>query len=157
MPTAHLICGYICSGKTTFARELEQERGAVRFTLDEWLVQHYGGYPPADKLSQVTQEVIPMIWQDAQMALSLGRDVILDMGFWKRADRDAARRLLSFFDVQFYLVVCDEDMAWARIENRNKDSSDQHMLISRDLYNASKGQIDRFTEDEDFVIVQSGD
>lgn len=157
MPTAHLICGYIASGKTTFARQLEQDRGAVRFSLDEWLVQHYGTYPPAEQLAAVTREVVPMIWQDAQLALSLGRDVVLDLGFWKRADRDAARTLLSFFDVQFYLVVCDEDIAWARVEKRQQSPSSSYGVITRQTFDALKSEVERLGEDEDFIIVSSQD
>lgn len=41
-PIAHLICGFIGSGKTTFARKLEKETGAARFTKDEWMVRLFG-------------------------------------------------------------------------------------------------------------------
>lgn len=36
-PTAHLIIGFIGSGKTTFSKKLEKETGALRFTKDEYL------------------------------------------------------------------------------------------------------------------------
>ena len=35
MATVHLLCGKTGSGKTTFARRLEQS-GAMRFSIDEW-------------------------------------------------------------------------------------------------------------------------
>lgn len=38
-PTLHLIHGYLGAGKTTFARKLEIDTKALRFTLDEWIVQ----------------------------------------------------------------------------------------------------------------------
>jgi hypothetical protein len=34
-PVAHIVIRFIGSGKTTFARKLEKETGAVRFTKDE--------------------------------------------------------------------------------------------------------------------------
>ena len=34
-PVAHIVIGFIGSGKTTFARKLEKETGAVRFTKDQ--------------------------------------------------------------------------------------------------------------------------
>ena len=37
-PLAHIIIGFIGSGKTTFARRLERETGAIRFTKDKWMV-----------------------------------------------------------------------------------------------------------------------
>ncbi|WP_084678562.1 AAA family ATPase [Actinopolymorpha alba] len=42
MPTAHLIHGYIGAGKTTFAKRIEQDAAAVRFSADEWLTTLYG-------------------------------------------------------------------------------------------------------------------
>lgn len=157
MPTAHLICGYIGSGKTSFARQLEEDRGAVRFTPDEWMVRYYGHNPPADKFAEYSAHISKMIWEDALLALSIGRDVILDFGFWQRAERDEARRRLSGYDYQTYLVVCDEDTAWARVEARNKDLGSGYLLIDRAAFDSLKQKVDRFTEDEDFVIVQSGD
>ncbi len=35
--TAHLLHGFTGAGKTTFARQLEAETGAVRFCQDEWV------------------------------------------------------------------------------------------------------------------------
>jgi predicted kinase len=41
-PIAHIICGFIGSGKTTFARKLEKETGAIRITKDEWIIKIFG-------------------------------------------------------------------------------------------------------------------
>jgi dipeptidyl aminopeptidase/acylaminoacyl peptidase len=40
--TAHLIHGYLCAGKTTVARQLEQRFAAVRFSPVEWMISLYG-------------------------------------------------------------------------------------------------------------------
>ncbi len=155
MPTAHLICGYIGSGKTTFARQLEEERGAVRFTHDEWMVRHYGHNPPADKFHEYHAEISRMIWEDALLALSLGRDVVLDFGFWRRADRDEARGKVAGYDCRMYLVVCDEETAWARVDARNRNLGGEHLLIERHTFDALKKKVEPFGEDEDFALVPS--
>jgi predicted kinase len=46
MATAHLIDGYIGAGKMTFARSLEQELPANRFSHNEWTANLYGDDPP---------------------------------------------------------------------------------------------------------------
>ena len=38
MATLHLMVGLPCSGKTTLAKQLEQERSALRLTPDEWQI-----------------------------------------------------------------------------------------------------------------------
>ncbi|HLH02610.1 MAG TPA: AAA family ATPase [Bryobacteraceae bacterium] len=42
MPTVQMIFGYLGAGKTTFARKLERELPAIRFTLDEWVTRLFG-------------------------------------------------------------------------------------------------------------------
>jgi predicted kinase len=42
MPTLHLMVGLPCAGKTTLARQLEQEYVALRLTPDEWHMPLFG-------------------------------------------------------------------------------------------------------------------
>ncbi|MEP6648323.1 MAG: AAA family ATPase [Lapillicoccus sp.] len=41
MPALHLTVGLPGAGKTTLARHLEREHGALRVTPDEWMVALY--------------------------------------------------------------------------------------------------------------------
>lgn len=91
MATLLLMCGLPCSGKTTLARRLERERGALRLTPDEWIVRLYGQglTPPA--LDWCRDPVEALQWEVAAQALGLGVNVILDFGFWSRAEREEFR------------------------------------------------------------------
>ena len=42
MATLHLMVGLPCSGKTTLARQLEQQYSALRPTPDEWHTALFG-------------------------------------------------------------------------------------------------------------------
>lgn len=103
MATLHLLCGLPATGKTTHARALE-DRGAVRLTLDEWLLGLYGradltsgrtsGEHRAhfrDRLERVHARLEPL----AERLLGLGVDVVLDFGLWERRDRDRLRALAA--------------------------------------------------------------
>jgi hypothetical protein len=46
MATAHLLFGFLGSGKTTLAKELEERHRAMRFTPDEWMARLFGEDPP---------------------------------------------------------------------------------------------------------------
>lgn len=155
MPTAHLICGYIGSGKTTFARQLETDTGARRFTHDEWMVKRYGSNPPADRFQQYYDEVSADIWNDALALLTQGQDIILDFGFWKRADRDDARARLLSYDVKFYVVVCDLDTAWDRVQERNKNTGSEYLLIERNTFETLLQQVEPIGQDEQVILVDS--
>lgn len=86
-PILHLVCGLPGAGKTTFARALSAETGAVRFCPDEWL--HARGHDGYD--AHAREEVEAEQWAAARQLLSAGRDVILENGFWSRAERDRYR------------------------------------------------------------------
>lgn len=48
----YLMHGFVGSGKSTRARQLEQAIHAVRFTPDEWMTLLFGFDPPADKFAE---------------------------------------------------------------------------------------------------------
>ena len=39
MPTVYFLCGMPTAGKTTLAKKLQKEHDAVRFTLDQRMIQ----------------------------------------------------------------------------------------------------------------------
>ena len=48
-PTLFLLVGLPAAGKTTKARELEREHGALRLTPDEWMIPLFGESDPDGK------------------------------------------------------------------------------------------------------------
>ena len=82
--TAHLIHGYLGAGKTTFARRLERDLPALRFTHDDWMVCLYGRDPPTELFSDYAARVSDQIDAIWPRCLELGLDVVLDLNFWTR-------------------------------------------------------------------------
>lgn len=121
MATAYLLHGYLGAGKTTLARRLERESNAIRFTPDEWMARLFGEDPPAEifqeKVSAI-RELLEPIWI---RCLALGVDVVLDYGFWRRAERDHTRQVVKGLGAKavLYRLMCDDQEARSRVARRN--------------------------------------
>ena len=105
-----MLYGLPASGKTTFARELADAYGAVRFDPDGW--GSALGVDPFDEGFQIRLEAL--FWELTQRLLVLGTSVVLEWGFWARSERDekreAARKLgvaveLRFLDAPYEELV----------------------------------------------------
>jgi predicted kinase len=56
--TIYLLCGFIGAGKSTFAKKLEAETGAVRVTKDEWSIRLIGNDPTIEGYAQWDNKIM---------------------------------------------------------------------------------------------------
>ena len=134
MATLHLMVGLPCSGKTTLAKQLEQERSALRLTPDEWQVALFGQDAEEPEHDARHSLIEAMLWNIASRALELGTNVILDFGFWAREEREDYRlrgkRLGASSEVHFLDVPKEELLR--RLAVRNSQPSQVSFHISED-------------------------
>ena len=86
-PVLFLVVGLPASGKTTAARRIEVEHGAVRLTKDEWMKALYGTQNPRSASDVIEGRLIEI----GLRCLELGTDVVIDFGLWGRDERSALR------------------------------------------------------------------
>lgn len=89
------MCGLTGSGKTTFAKELELERSAIRFSLNEWMIRLYGHHMSRELFDKRFELCKSLILETAEKLLKVDVDVIRDIGFWKREERGAMKTWLE--------------------------------------------------------------
>jgi predicted kinase len=99
-PTLFLTVGLPGTGKTTAARRIEAEHGALRLTKDEWMKALYGHDNPASASDVIEGRLI----QIGMRALELGVSVVIDYGLWSRDERSALRQAAA--DVGAAVVIC---------------------------------------------------
>lgn len=129
MSAIHALHGFIGSGKTTLARTLEGDLGALRFTPDEWMTVLHGADPPADEYPAMLARVRALMHSQWTRAVTLGVPVILDEGLWTRASRDELRAQAAALGVPLTLHVLpfDPAAAWERVAARN-DQPGAHFI-----------------------------
>jgi len=64
---------------------------AVLLNSDERMIARHGTNPPASEFAAYVTAVVEELWRETAQHVAAGRDVILDWGFWSRAEREAAR------------------------------------------------------------------
>jgi predicted kinase len=126
-----LVCGLPGAGKTTLARRLAGELGAVRFCPDEWLAElgiDLYDEPARDRLEG-------KLWQLTRELLGRDQTVILEYGFWGREERDGKRAYAREIGVPVELRFLDVPFAelLRRIEARNDAGDPGTVPLTREM------------------------
>ena len=136
MATLHLMVGLPCSGKTTLAKKLEQDLGAVRFTPDAWQLQLFGQDAEHPDHDERHSKIEALQWQLARQLLTKNIDVILDFGLWTRLERDNLKTKAAALGVRTKLHYLDVplEVLFDRLGKRNKHLGTESFYIPRDMF-----------------------
>ena len=110
------LCGKLCAGKSTYAQRLRDELPAVVLNSDELTLalpfNHDETYPV----------VKDYLFRKAVEIVRAGADVVLDFGFWSRADREHAKAFFAEAGVKLeWRCISVTDAEWPRnIASRNE-------------------------------------
>ena len=119
MARVYMICGKICSGKTTYANKLRKDKKAILLSCDEIMLALFE--PHLSDFDEVSARVEQYLLQKTVEIIETGIDVILDWGFWRAVNRVRIREFFSQRGIDselWYLDVADSEWK-ARVEKRN--------------------------------------
>ncbi len=152
-----MIHGFAGAGKTTFSKQLERDKNAVRFSPDEWMIARHGHNPPADLFAEYLTQVKVYIRQAAAAALREGRRVIFDFGFWSRAERDECRNFAEDAGVSsiLYHVYADRDVMRNRALKRTADLPSGALVIDENALALFWSRFEPLAPDEAHIPIKT--
>ena len=83
-----MVCGKICSGKSTYSEKLRKENKAVVLSVDEIMLTLFG-QNAGKKHDEYVKKIKKYLLEKSLDIISADVDVILDWGFWTRTERKA--------------------------------------------------------------------
>ena len=139
MAEAHLICGGVGAGKTTYARALAMRLQAPRFSIDEWMRDLYLADAPSpfsyewalERTLRCERQILSVCAQRPDLA------AVLDFGFLEASHRErirAACREIGLTPRLHYLDV-DAETRWSRVGQRNAQRHETFVIqVTRQMF-----------------------
>lgn len=128
-----LLVGKVACGKTTFARKMEQEQGAMFLSIDELHLDLFGPQPTREQLDSTYTGCQAYQQRLATKLVNQGIDVYLDWGFWKRSTRQSTSEFYRELGIDVYQYYFDVPLAIRQQRNRSRNlGCDQHSFKIED-------------------------
>ncbi len=117
-----MMCGKICSGKSTYAEQLRNELNAAVLSVDEIMLAMFG-QDIGEKHDEYVEKLEMYLFNKSLELTQVGINVILDLGLWTKSERKAAREFYSSHNTEneiHYIDITDDE--WQkRIIKRNAE------------------------------------
>ena len=154
-----LTCGKLGCGKTTYARKLEEELGAVVLSIDEVMLALFpdGAGEMHDAYALRTEQYLLSLSLEI---LESGTDVILDWGLWTREQRDRLREFYRAhnFPCEIHYLRISDDEWQRRMRQRNGSRTDgSSYYVDEGLLDKVESLFEEPAEDEiDLIVGEDG-
>lgn len=120
-----LLCGKICSGKSTYANNIKQRYNAVILSCDELMLGLFDEQL-GDNHHNILNKVKNYLYQLAEQIVITDTNVILDFGFWTLSERQNIKQYYAEKGIitELHYVRVQPEVWLYNIEKRNGSSHD---------------------------------
>lgn len=153
-PALYIMCGLPFSGKTTLAKELENQFWFDRVDIDE-IKRDYGLADKSDDI--VSDEEWGKIYQDMykkiEVLMQSKGGIISDVSNLRKGDRDKLRELSKKFDYSTWVIYLKTPVEVVKERwLRNRVSRKRFDLTNEVFYEAIKS-LEEPSEDENIIVL----
>ncbi len=117
-----MICGKICSGKSTYAGQLRIKYNAVVLSVDEIMLSLFD-QNVGEKHDYYVERTEKYLFDKSLDIIDVGVNVILDWGFWTKSERIYAMEFYSSHNIsyEFHYIDINDEKWHLRLNKRNKE------------------------------------
>src|SRR5690606_2811628 len=89
--------------------------------------------------------------------LNNGHDVFLDLGLFKRKDRDFWKKFAKKNNAEFniFYIKCPREVALKRTLNRTKNMPENTFFIDENGFDVINSRIEPLQNDEEYILIDS--
>ncbi|WP_026970479.1 AAA family ATPase [Aliagarivorans marinus] len=135
MASIYFLCGFIGSGKSTYAKRLAKQQQAFIFSPDEWMIPMFGEHMPRELFDQRLNTFKRLFERSALQLLELGTSVIFDSGYWSKAERAEAKAWAEQhqLDYQLVYIATPKALCFERAQARNATAGEQAFQMDEQM------------------------
>lgn len=154
------ICGKICSGKSYYAKQIKEKENAVILSKDEAtyeLIDNKQG----EFYNVFAERVNKYLMKKAVEIVKAGCNIILDWGFWTKAERQETTKYFNQFgiDVEWHYIDIEQTRWEQLIEERNikiqSGNGGSDIYVDEGLLNKLLSKIEELTRDEMDIWIEN--
>lgn len=154
------ICGKICSGKSYYAKQIKEKENAVILSKDEAtyeLIDNKQG----EFYNVFAEKVNKYLMKKAVEIVKAGCNIILDWGFWTKAERQETTKYFNQFgiDVEWHYIDIEQTRWEQLIEERNikiqSGNGGSDIYVDEGLLNKLLSKIEEPTRDEMDIWIEN--
>lgn len=154
------ICGKICSGKSYYAKQIKEKENAVILSKDEAtyeLIDNKQG----EFYKVFAERVNKYLMKKAVEIVKAGCNIILDWGFWTKAERQETTKYFNQFgiDVEWHYIDIEQTRWEQLIEERNikiqSGNGGSDIYVDEGLLNKLLSKIEEPTRDEMDIWIEN--
>lgn len=155
MTKIYFVCGFIGSGKTTYSKTLAEQKGAFRFSIDEWMIPLYGEHMEREVFDRRLSTLQDLFKESALQLFALNIPVIFDFGFWRKADRDTFSDWASEMgiDSEIHYLDVSFDICRQRALARNSELGGKSYEMTPEMIALFWSWFEAPTADESVLLI----
>jgi len=150
-----IVCGQTGAGKPTYSIDVSNEIDAIRFSIDPWMQTLFSKDMKTLDFSWMIERVERcqhQIWDISEQILARRGNVVLDLGFTTKAQRDAfvdkAKEIGVSAEIHYLSVPIEIRKHRVAKRNAEKDPSVYSFEVTDQMFEFMEPRFEQPSEDE---------